>query len=188
MIIGLTGSLASGKGIIAEFLKEKGFTYLSLSNELREIAKERGIEITRKNLQDLGNYLRQEGGAEVLAKMTLDRIIKQGYNRAVVDSIRNPAEVNKLREMNNFFLIAVDAPQEIRYQRMFQRNRENDPRTFERFLEVDARDFGEENEIGQQVGKCIKLADFTIINDKGLKEARMRTEEVYNQILLRRTY
>jgi dephospho-CoA kinase len=33
MIIGLTGSLAAGMGVVAEFLKEKGFVYLSKSEE-----------------------------------------------------------------------------------------------------------------------------------------------------------
>ena len=41
MIIGLTGTIASGKGVVSDYFKEKGFVYISLSNELRQIAKEK---------------------------------------------------------------------------------------------------------------------------------------------------
>jgi len=36
MIIGLTGKNASGKGEIARFLQERGFTFMSLSDVLRD--------------------------------------------------------------------------------------------------------------------------------------------------------
>ena len=49
MIIGLTGKNASGKGEVASYLQKKGFIYYSLSDELREEAKEKNIEPTREN-------------------------------------------------------------------------------------------------------------------------------------------
>ncbi len=59
MIIGLTGKNASGKGETANYLKSKGFVYFSLSDELREEAKEKKIVATRENLIALGNELRK---------------------------------------------------------------------------------------------------------------------------------
>lgn len=64
MIIGLTGTLRAGKGVVSDFLKQKGFVYLSLPDELREMAKERKIELTRENLQNLGNQMREENGSQ----------------------------------------------------------------------------------------------------------------------------
>ena len=84
MIIGLTGSLAAGKGVVSDFLKKKGFVYLSLSDELRQTAKERKIELTRVNLQNLGNALREERGPAVLAQIVRDRIFSQKYTLAVL--------------------------------------------------------------------------------------------------------
>ena len=101
MIIGLTGSLASGKGVVSDFLKKEGFVYLSLSDELREIAKQMKIEFTRENLQNLGNKLREEKGAGVLAELVAEKIKSQQYRKVVVDGIRNPAEVNFLRKLKN---------------------------------------------------------------------------------------
>ena len=156
MIIGLTGSLASGKGVVSDFLKEKKFVYLSLSDELREITKQRKIELTRENLQNLGNKLREEKGAAVLAKHVLDKIEGQQYLNAIVDGIRNPAEIEELKKLKSFFLVSVDAPIEDRFKRMVERNRESDPKTWQDFLKVDARDKGEgEPETGQGVRKCM---------------------------------
>ncbi len=186
MIIGLTGSLSAGKGVISDFLKEKGFVYLSLSDELREIAKERKIEITRKNLQDLGNWLRENFGSEILAKKVCNKIQNQEYKIVIVDGIRNPAEIKVLRNLKNFYLISVDAPQEIRFKRIVERNRESDPKTWEEFLVVDNRDKGVgEFETGQAVGKCMQEADFSLINSGSLGDIKEKVRELYDEIYRR---
>jgi dCMP deaminase len=182
MIIGLTGSIGSGKGIVSDFLKEKDFVYLSLSDELREIAKEKKIELTRHNLQDLGNELRKEKGASVLAERVKNKIKTQKYINVIVDGIRNPAEIKSLRKLDNFFLISVDAPKKIRFERVKKRSRESDPLTWEEFEKIDKRDFSEKDKKGQQVGRCIKLADFKLINDKTLEDAEKKLEEILRKI------
>ncbi len=183
MIIGLTGSLGAGKGVVSDFLKEKGFVYLSLSDELREIAKELKIEITRKNLQDLGNILREEKGAGILAEVVFKKIKNQEYKKAIIDGIRNPSEIEVLRKLKDFFLISIDAPQEIRFQRLTERNRESDPKTWEDFLRVDDRDKGiGESQTGQAVGKCMQLADFTLINSDTLENIKEKVKIVYDEI------
>lgn len=181
MIIGLTGSLAAGKGVVAEYLKKKGFVYLSLSDELREYLKGRKIEITRENLQNHGNSLRAERGNDVLAKMVSDRIHTQQYKNAIVDGIRNPAEVLYLRaNLKHFFLVAVDAPAEVRFNRMLARSRESDPKTLKDFARVDARDKGKgEEKSGQQVGACMKLAKFVLINNGSLEEVNKKIDKLY---------
>ena len=85
MIIGLTGTVGSGKSILAGFLREKGFVYLSLSDELRQIAHEMKVEPSRKSLQDLGNSLRKKRGNGFLAEMVLRKIVGQDLKKAVVD-------------------------------------------------------------------------------------------------------
>ena len=183
MIIGLTGSLAAGKEVVSDFFKEKGFIYFSLSNEVRQVAKERGIELTRKNLQDIGNELRETKGIGVLAKRVLNKIKTNKSSNFIIDGIRNPAEIDILKELNNFFLIAVDAPKEIRFERFVKRDRESDPKTWDGFLKVDARDKGEgESETGQGVGRCMERADFTLSNNGTLEEIQNKISELYNKI------
>ncbi len=181
MIIGFTGRLSAGKGELSEMLKQRGFHYFSLSNEVREVARERGIEITRENLQKLGNSLREEEGVDVLAKLVVKKIIKNNYSNSIIDGIRNPGEVNYLRQnIRGFSLISLDAPKEERFRRMVERNRESDPKTWEEFLKVDDKDYGiGESESGQGVGKCMALADYHLYNDSNLDELKKKFEEIY---------
>jgi dCMP deaminase len=183
MIIGLTGTLASGKGALAQFLKEKGFAYFSFGDEIREIAKQNGIELTRKNLQDLGNKLRKELGGGAIAERICGKIKTGGYENAVVDSIRSPYEIEVLRKMSDFFLVGVDAPWMIRFERIKNRNRESDPKTPEEFLAIEKRDMGEEDEMGQQVAKCMRLVDLRFNNDGSLEDTKKKVEILYGDIL-----
>lgn len=166
MIIGVTGAICSGTTTFMEYLAAKGFIALSYSDVLRAEARRRGIEITRKSLQDLGDLLRREKGNGVLSLLLIEMMV-EGKNY-VVGNIRNPGEVEILREKfgEEFILICVRASDMKRFTRIVERARENDPQTFEDFLKVEARDLGigqEDN--GQQHGKVFELADFEIEND-----------------------
>jgi hypothetical protein len=48
---------------------------------------------------------------------------------------------------------------------MLKRAKDSDPKTWELFLEIDDRDFGESDPLGQQVGKCMDLSDYKIENN-----------------------
>ena len=184
MIIGLTGTLASGKGVVASFLKNKGYIYLSLSDELREILREMGIPLTRENLQAWGNKLREENGSDYLAKKVYDKIMNQEYKKVVIDGIRNPAEIKSLQKIKTFFLVGVDAPAEVRFKRMVERNRESDPIRWDDFIEKDAKDRGVgEKSTGQGVGKCMKKAKFILINDGSMEDTNLKLEKLYSDIM-----
>lgn len=183
MIIGLTGTLAAGKGVVSDFLQEEGFFYFSLSKEVREIAKERNIKIIRTNLQNLGNKLREEQGSGVLAKIVSNKIVSGNYNKVIVDGIRNPAEIYELRNLEDFYLISVDSPTKTRFKRMFERNRESDPRTWGDFLKIDARDKGMgESETGQGVLNCMKHADYNLDNSGTLEEMQTKVLRLYESL------
>lgn len=172
MKIGLTGSIGAGKGVVAEYFKAQGFDVFSLSDEVREVARRKGVEINRANLQDLGNKLRETIGDDVLARFVALRVLSKGGEDAVIDSIRNPAEIEYLREnLNDFYLIGVDAPVEVRYKRVVERARESDPVSLEDFLKIDSRDKGEgESSSGQAVGRCLGMADYSVSNEGCLDE------------------
>jgi dCMP deaminase len=182
LVIGLTGTKAGGKGESAEFLKLRGFVYYSLSDMVREEAVRRGIpNYTIKDLQDIGNDLREKHGLGVLAKMVLEKIsqdIKNGREKFVIDGIRNPGEVAELRKMN-FHLVSVDAPQEKRFGWLVKRARASDPKTWPEFLKMDLRDRGDgELSVGQQVTQCIGLADSKIINDSTIEILHLKIKDI----------
>lgn len=155
IIIGLTGPMAGGKGIAADFLKNKGFFYSSTSERVREECRNRKIEITRNNLQDIADELRKKFGPEVLAKRTWE-IVKK-YPRVVVDSIRGESEVDFLKDKPNFYLIGVTASRKLRYQRLISRSRESDPINWKDFLASDKKDFKSgKGKSGRNITACLK--------------------------------
>src|SRR3989338_4897545 len=125
MIIGITGLYCSGKDTVAEYLVEKGFAHISLSDILREQMKKMNIEITRDNLIKYGNDLRKLLGPGVLAEIAISRFAR-GDNYAI-SSIRSPAEAEVLNRFGDFVLIKVQAAASLRFKRILERKRESDP-------------------------------------------------------------
>ncbi len=181
MIIGLTGTKASGKGAVADILKERGFTYSSTSDRVREEAVSRGIpNYTIKELQEIGNEIREKFGEAELVKRTFAKL--KDEKNIVIDGIRNPGEIKELKK-HNATIIAVDAPLKTRFARLIKRARASDPKDWQGFLEMDKRDKGEgEKNSGQQVSVCISLADYKIENNGTIEELRAKIENILTKI------
>lgn len=164
MIIGLTGSYCSGKDTVADYIvKHNGFIHYSLSDEIRLLMKEAGIEPTRENLIKFGTQLRKDNGNGVLAQSVIKKF-KQDKNYCIT-SIRHSQEVNTFKTLKDFVLINVDAPQEVRFKRMQLRKRVGDPTTLEKFIELEKKE-SQTSGSGQQVALCSKMAGITFINNE----------------------
>jgi dephospho-CoA kinase len=186
MIIGFTGRIAAGKESVKHFLVDKGFTYVETSQVLKEELSRRGMEITRTNMQDLGDELRAKDGHGALMKLVLEKInyVNNRDKHFILDSLRNAGEADFLREhADEFILIAVDAPQRLRFERILSRGKTHDPKTWEEFLVIDNRDyFDESNPFGQQVRDCMERADFLIVNDGALEDSVKKIQEIWGEI------
>lgn len=179
--IGLVGSLGAGKGVVADYLiKNYGFVSFSLSFIVHEELRRRGIgTFTRKTLQDIGDELRKKEGQGALAKHALSILDKEGSTRVIVEGIRNPGEVMELRKLPHFVLISIDATRAVRFKRVIERSKPWDPKDWDSFLTVDERDHEDEaNSHGQQVKKCMNMADYYIENNKDLDHLYGRIQEV----------
>jgi dephospho-CoA kinase len=183
IVVGLTGPIASGKEIVSKVLKEKGFEYYSLSHRVREEAKSRGLEPTRETLQNVGDSLRVKFDGAVLAQRTADIFRTIPNPLILVDSIRNPAEIEYLRQEFNAKIIGVTASEETRFQRVLARNRDSDPKTFEEFVKAARRDQGlGQEELGQQVKTCLKLSDVVIENNGTVEELVKKVNETLDKL------
>jgi dCMP deaminase len=181
MIIGLTGRNASGKTAVSQYLGSRGFEYHSLSDEIREEIKRRGREITREVLIEVGNELRSTWGAGVLAERILGRL---GYDRNhVVDSIRNPAEVEVLRRRPDFTLLAVQADQTVRFERSRIRSREGAAQSFEQFVAEEARELNSDDPNTQQLIATQKLADVTVNNSGSIEDLHRQLDEILPRLM-----
>jgi len=180
MIIGLTGKNGSGKGEVAKYLQERGFHYHSLSDVLREEAAKEGVAVTRDHLVQIGNRLRDQGGPGVLAEKIVAKLDPEKYY--VIDSIRHPSEVQALKRRKDFYLLEVYAPQKLRFERIKQRNREKDPKTFEEFQALETREGSSEKATDQQLDATLSLADRKIKNNGPLKELQDEIKTVLLEV------
>jgi len=184
MIIGLTGKNGAGKGEVARELVRLGFEYHSLSDALREELKRRKSPVTRDNLTRLGNELRRAQGPGVLAARTLAKL--DPHRNAVVDSFRNPGEVEVFRKNGSFALIAVVAKPGIRFARIRARARENDPKTLREFLFVEKREDkpARPGDIHpQNISACVAAADARLPNDGKLARLQARIAPLLKKLL-----
>jgi dephospho-CoA kinase len=173
LVFGVTGPNAAGKGEVSDYLRTQGFTIHSLSDIVREESAARGFAPEREHLIRIGTMLREQGGPGVLA----ERLIPRLGGRDVVDSIRNPAEVERLRAVPGFFLLGVDAPPELRFARSRDRARPGDPESLAQFLERERQE-NSANPAGQQLRATFALADRVIENGGDLPSLHAKVEEI----------
>jgi dephospho-CoA kinase len=171
MIVGLTGLMASGKGEAVNILVKNGFSHITLSDMLRDEAKKQGLEESRENLQELGNKMRSEQGAGVLAIKALETIGSDSDKNWVIDGIRNPAEIDELKKASDVKIIGIHADKEVLVNRILSRKREGVAKSREEVEALIDKGLGVgQPEDGQQVGKCMQIVDHFIVNEGTLED------------------
>ena len=187
LVVGISGTIGSGKKTVREILMKKyKCYYVTLSNVIRGELERKKPNFNRAVLQDMGNEMRRSYGTHILALLAIE-YLPRDKDMIIIDGIRNPGEINYLREKfgKNFVLIGIDAPQEIRFERVKKRGQYNDPKNFEEFVVLDERDQGKnEPEWGQQVRKCLEQADFFIINDGSIEQLEQKVNEIMSKIMV----
>lgn len=169
MIIGVTGRIGSGKGELSKYLAEDGFNKLAFGEEVRKEAISQEIPETRENLQKLGHELRKEQEDCIWTKRLADQI--KTTHDYIIDGFRYPDQIELFnKRFENFYLIAVDALEELRFERLKKRGREGDPKTWEEFWIQDGRDWvGYLSNSGQNTRGCFYLVDEKIENNSTLE-------------------
>ncbi|AKM82566.1 TPA: hypothetical protein DD449_01500 [Candidatus Berkelbacteria bacterium] len=167
MILGISGTFGGGKDTIAEYLIEKDFQHISCSDILREEARRRGLTVERENLRILGNEFLKKIGPGALAKKAVKEKTKKNL---ALSSVRQPGEVDYLHTIEDFKLIFVDAPIELRFERMKKRS-ENDPEKIEE-QQMSLEDLKHREDLemsgksSQVLSYCKENADYLIDNSK----------------------
>ncbi len=161
-IIGIVGHPSSGKDTAAGYLVKKAYAHISMGDILREEMKKHGVPIDRASGQKFVLQARKERGGGYLAEESIKRVTGD----TVISGFRNTAEIKILKQEfgNSFFLIAVEAPVEVRYERAKARNRIGDNITFEMFKsQEDTERKGDPNTF--DVDAVIGMADCLVQND-----------------------
>jgi dephospho-CoA kinase len=83
----------------------------------------------------------------------------------LVDSVRNPAEVEVLRQRGDFILVEVCADEAVRYGRLRSRGRSGDAANLEEFRRQEQAELASGDVAAQQLVATAALADLHIDNN-----------------------
>jgi dephospho-CoA kinase len=183
IIIGITGTLGAGKGTIVDYLiTKKRFSHFSVRAFITEEINKRGLPVNRDSMVAVANELRAKNSPSFIIEQLFQQASKSGKD-CIIESIRTPGEVDALKTKGNFYLFAVDAPAEIRYQRITRRASETDHVSFETFIENEKREMQSSDPNKQNISRCIDMADYIFENDDSIEELQIKVDAVIEMIM-----
>jgi dCMP deaminase len=131
----------------------------------------------------VGTELREKYGSGILAERILATL--DNSHNYVIDSIRNPHEVDVLKSRSDFTLLVLEADKKIRFERSCMRARENAAQTFEQFMAEEVRELESGNPAGQQLIATQLKADLSVSNDGTLEELHRKLDELLPPLMSR---
>ena len=176
-VIGTVGLPGSGKGEAANVAETAGVPVVVMGDVIREECRERGLDPAEHHGRIAGR-LREEEGDDAVAERSLPRIREAAADHeadtVLVDGLRSTVELERFREAfgDEFTLVAVHAPFELRAERLGERGRDDSDSDLEALRERDAR----ERDLG--LGETLERADIDIDNSGSLSAFQNRIREV----------
>lgn len=165
MIIGITGTLGAGKGTVVKYLVEReGFKHMSARAFFQERMEQAGIPVDRDTMIEFANSLRAKHGGDYVFRELFKQAQAEGGD-VVIESLRTVGEAKALKENEDALLLAVDADQKLRYERIHGRGSPLDHVTFEKFVEQENTEMRSDDEHKQNIAAVMEMADYTIYND-----------------------
>jgi len=182
IVLGITGTLGAGKGTIVEYLqREMGFAHYSVRAYLIEEIEKRGMPNNRDSMVEVANDLRAKNSPSFVTDQLFLRA-KETDKDCIIESIRTPGEVSSLQKNDNFYLIAVDAESEIRFERIKQRASETDHIDYETFKLNEEREMTSSDPNKQNLKKCIEMADFVVDNNGNISQLEAQVESFIKKL------
>ncbi|WP_092730606.1 AAA family ATPase [Halopenitus persicus] len=197
-VIGTVGLPGSGKGEVATVADEAGIPVVVMGDVIREACRNRGLDPAEHHGRIAGK-LREEEGPDAIAARTVPRIREaiedadsgagadgdsgtdanangdaSDADTVLVDGLRSPVELERFREAfgDDFTLVAIRAPFDVRAERLADRGRDAADADVEALRERDEREL----ELG--LGEVIEAADVEIDNTGSLSAFRDRVRDL----------
>ncbi len=172
-VIATVGLAGSGKGEFAAEAERVDVPVVTMGDVIRTECRERGLDPADHH-GEVASALREENGPAAIAEASLPHIetALEDAETVVVDGIRSDTEVEVFVERfgDAFTLVGIEAPFELREQRVEDRGRDDADRE-----SLAARD---ERELGFGLGEALDRADVTIENTDSLEAFRERVRGV----------
>lgn len=155
-LIGLAGTFAAGKDTVSDVLvKRSGYNHVSTSEMVRKVAREKYGSIERPMLLRTADELRHTNGAGALVIEALEH-----ETPLIISGLRSLGEAKEIKKAGGV-LVFIDAPIEVRYERM--RSRDRDAET-----ELDLEEFKQNEQKEWYAGDTD--ADFNLRDIKAMSD------------------
>jgi len=178
-IIAFAGMPCSGKSEAVQIARDKGIPVVRMGDMVWEETKRQGKTLNDKNVGEVANTMREKHGMDIWAQRTVVKI--QSLKKSptlVIDGVRNKEEIDYFRKKlgNEFLVIAIDAPDNLRRKRALSRKRTDDSTEIKDLEERDQR------EIKWGLKNVIALADIVLTNNGSLKEFQKQVTTVLQNL------
>ncbi|RZV12159.1 dephospho-CoA kinase [Natrinema hispanicum] len=166
-VIGTVGLPGSGKGEAATVAREDGIPVVTMGDVVRQETADRGLD-PAKDHGTVAQALREENGPTAIAERSLpmieDRL--ENHETVLVDGIRSGVEVDVFEDAfgDAFTLVSIEAPFEVRAERIDDRGR--DASAAEGGEDLATRD---ERERGFGMDDAMDRADIVVENTDSLE-------------------
>ena len=181
LILGLTGKIGSGKGLIGDYLqKNYGAEFFKFSTYLSRALDVMGLEQSRDNMIKISEGLRHAFGEDALSYAVARDAMKSTAQLAVIDGLRRPEDLTGLLPLPQFKLAAVEADQNIRYDRIANRGEKTEEHamTMEDFVKQEQR----ATEV--TVPDTMSLATLQIANNGSQDELETQLDSLMAQFVI----
>jgi Dephospho-CoA kinase len=176
-ILGTVGLPGSGKGEFAAVAREADIPVVTMGDVIRQACRDRGLD-PADNHGDVAKALREENGPAAIAEASLphvrDHLDDGGDDTVVVDGLRSMVEVEAFTNEfgDDFAVVSIEAPFDLRAERLDERGRDDTDTDLEALRERDER------ELGFGMGDVMEHADYQINNTGTLAEFREQAREL----------
>ncbi|MHA1458965.1 MAG: AAA family ATPase [Promethearchaeota archaeon] len=175
-VIGFCGLPGSGKSTVLKAIVDLG-SIITMGDVIRNEVNLRNITPSDENLGKIALELRKNYGPEIIAEKCVNLIKKLESEVFFVDGLRSMAEVIVFRKYWKFPLIAIVVDEKIRYERLSNRKRPDDPKSLSEIRDRDQR------EIKFGLNEVIGNANYKINNNLSKVDVQRETRALISKII-----
>lgn len=176
MIICITGMPGAGKSLVGKILADKNFIEVEMSKSVKEKMSKEGIAIDKDSIRNFSLRSRKEYGNDVVAKWTMETIKSIGKKDILIVGLRSADEAKYLKKSGTVKIVSVIAPKMLRYERLKDRKRTDDPHNYSDFEDRENK----EKQFG--IASAMEHADYVIRNTGTLAELREKVHKLLKDI------
>ena len=175
-VLGFCGLPGSGKSTIIEVIVDLG-KVITMGDVIRNEAKKRNVPLIDENLGKIAKELREIGGPNIVAEKCVEWIKTLKSKLIFIDGLRSIEEVNIFKKYWKFPVIAIVVDDDLRFKRLTERGRSDDPKNIKQLKERDSR------EIGFGLKEVIANSNYQFKNDLPVIESKKKARTLFLQII-----